>query len=107
MVGDVDELGGYTNPTYVRHNSIHHSFSRCVTIHGFKFSSKVYKLGTHGLLVQENVAYDHLGHCLYVVVLSRYLNTDSFFEDGIEIRNVLDGNLGLVTKPGTLLPSDR
>ncbi|CAH1266051.1 TMEM2 [Branchiostoma lanceolatum] len=83
MAGDVDELGGYTRPTYVRQLSIHHCFSRCVTIHG-----------THGLLVQETVGYDTLGHCF-------------FLEDGVEQRNVLDRNLGLVTRAGTLLPTDR
>ncbi|XP_078678580.1 cell surface hyaluronidase CEMIP2-like [Branchiostoma floridae x Branchiostoma belcheri] len=83
MAGDVDELGGYTNPTYVRELSIHHCFSRCVTIHG-----------THGLLVQDTVGYDTLGHCF-------------FLEDGVEQRNVLDRNLGLVTRAGTLLPTDR
>ncbi|CAH1800781.1 unnamed protein product [Owenia fusiformis] len=80
---DVDERGGYTKPTYVKEVSIHHAFSRCVTIHG-----------TDGLLIKDTVGYDTLGHCY-------------FLEDGAEQRNTLDGNLGLVTKPGTLLPSDR
>ncbi|XP_023933414.1 cell surface hyaluronidase [Lingula anatina] len=83
MCGDVDELGGYTNPTWVKDLSIHHSFSRCVTIHA-----------TNGLLVQNVVGYDALGHCF-------------FLEDGNEQRNTLDHNLGLLTKPGTILPSDR
>eukprot|EP00058_Branchiostoma_floridae_P002508 XP_002587996.1 hypothetical protein BRAFLDRAFT_125397 [Branchiostoma floridae] len=83
LAGDVDEAGGYSRPTYVRDLSIHHCFSRCVTIHS-----------THGLLVQDTVGYDTLGHCF-------------FLEDGNEQRNVLDHNLGLVTRPGTLLPSDR
>ncbi|XP_066293957.1 cell surface hyaluronidase-like [Branchiostoma lanceolatum] len=83
MAGDVDEVGGYSRPTYVRELSIHHCFSRCVTIHG-----------THGLLVQDTVGYDTLGHCY-------------FLEDGVEQRNVLDHNLGLVTRAGTLLPTDR
>lgn len=34
MNRDVDERGGYDPPTYVKDLSIHHSFSRCVTIHG-------------------------------------------------------------------------
>lgn len=33
MNGDVDEKGGYDPPTSVSDLSIHHSFSRCVTIH--------------------------------------------------------------------------
>lgn len=34
MNGDVDERGKYDPPTSVSDLSIHHSFSRCVTIHG-------------------------------------------------------------------------
>lgn len=40
MCGDVDQRGGYWEPTYVDGLSIHHSFSRCLTIHA-----------TNGLLV--------------------------------------------------------
>ncbi|KAA8592395.1 hypothetical protein FQN60_017850 [Etheostoma spectabile] len=66
MCGDVDQRGGYREPTYVDGLSIHHSFSRCLTIHT-----------TNGLL------------------------------DGIEQRNTFYHNLGLLTRPGTLLPTDR
>lgn len=83
MNGDVDEKGGYHPPTYIQHVSIHHSFSRCVTIHG-----------TNGLLVKDVVGYDTLGHCF-------------FTEDGPEERNTFDHCLGLVVRAGTLLPSDR
>uniref|UniRef100_A0A2K5CXS1 hyaluronoglucosaminidase n=1 Tax=Aotus nancymaae TaxID=37293 RepID=A0A2K5CXS1_AOTNA len=34
LAGDVDERGGYDPPTYIRDLSIHHTFSRCVTVHG-------------------------------------------------------------------------
>ncbi|KAM9328953.1 cell surface hyaluronidase CEMIP2 [Gastrophryne carolinensis] len=78
LCGDVDE-----SKTYVEGLSIHHSFSRCVTVHG-----------TNGLLIKDTIGYDTLGHCF-------------FLEDGIEQRNTLFHNLGLVTKPGTLLPTDR
>lgn len=71
---------------YARENSIWKSFSRCVTIHG-----------THESTVQNNVCYDHLGH-------------GYFLEDGIETKNVVANNLGLVTRiPATadrLLGSD-
>lgn len=40
MCGDVDQRGGYWEPTYVDGLSIHHSLSRCITIHA-----------TNGLLV--------------------------------------------------------
>ncbi|XP_069480268.1 inactive cell surface hyaluronidase CEMIP2-like isoform X2 [Ambystoma mexicanum] len=83
MAGDVDEKGGYDPPTYLENLSIHHCFSRCVVIHG-----------THGLLVKDTIGYDTLGHCF-------------FLEDGVEQRNTFDHNLGLLTKPGTLLPTDR
>lgn len=83
MCGDVDQSGGYWEPTYVDGLSIHHSFSRCLTIHA-----------TNGLLVKNTVGYDTLGHCF-------------FLEDGIEQRNTFFHNLGLLTRPGTLLPTDR
>ncbi|XP_072244271.1 cell surface hyaluronidase [Leuresthes tenuis] len=83
MCGDVDQKGGYRDPTYVDGLSIHHSFSRCLTIHA-----------TNGLLVKNTIGYDTLGHCF-------------FLEDGIEQRNTLYHNLGLLTRPGTLLPTDR
>lgn len=40
LCGDVDEKGGYTYKTYLEGLSIHHCFSRCVTVHA-----------TNGLLV--------------------------------------------------------
>uniref|UniRef100_A0A452HPS2 hyaluronoglucosaminidase n=1 Tax=Gopherus agassizii TaxID=38772 RepID=A0A452HPS2_9SAUR len=83
MTGDVDEKGGYESPTYLDNLAIHHCFSRCVAIHG-----------THGLLVKDTIGYDTLGHCF-------------FLEDGLEQRNTFYHNLGLLTKPGTILPSDR
>ncbi|XP_036594045.1 cell surface hyaluronidase isoform X3 [Trichosurus vulpecula] len=83
LCGDVDDKGGYRPQTYLDGVSIHHCFSRCVTIHG-----------TDGLLIKDTIGFDTLGHCF-------------FLEDGIEQRNILFHNLGLVTKPGTLLPTDR
>uniref|UniRef100_A0AAR2J641 G8 domain-containing protein n=1 Tax=Pygocentrus nattereri TaxID=42514 RepID=A0AAR2J641_PYGNA len=83
MNGDVDQHGGYDPPTYVKDLSIHHTFSRCVTIHG-----------SNGLLVKDVVGYDALGHCF-------------FTEDGPEERNTFEHCLGLMVKAGTLLPSDR
>ncbi|XP_035984707.1 cell migration-inducing and hyaluronan-binding protein isoform X1 [Fundulus heteroclitus] len=83
MNGDVDEQGGYNPPTFVSDLAIHHSFSRCVTIHG-----------SNGLLVKDVVGYDTLGHCF-------------FTEDGPEERNTFHHCLGLMVRAGTLLPSDR
>ena len=66
----------------VRNNAIHNSFSRCVTIHG-----------SHGIMVIDNVAFDHVGHCF-------------FLEDGGERRTYFEGNLGAGTKQGSLTPGD-
>uniref|UniRef100_A0A8J8Y8B9 hyaluronoglucosaminidase n=1 Tax=Callithrix jacchus TaxID=9483 RepID=A0A8J8Y8B9_CALJA len=83
LCGDVDYKGGYRHTTFVDGLSIHHSFSRCISVHG-----------TNGLLIKDTIGFDTLGHCF-------------FLEDGIEQRNTLFHNLGLLTKPGTLLPTDR
>uniref|UniRef100_A0A8C4U8L5 hyaluronoglucosaminidase n=1 Tax=Falco tinnunculus TaxID=100819 RepID=A0A8C4U8L5_FALTI len=83
LAKDVDERGGYERPTYLDNLAIHHCFSRCVAIHG-----------THGLLVKDTIGYDTLGHCF-------------FLEDGTEQRNTFYHNLGLLTRSGTILPSDR
>nr|KAF6331578.1 cell migration inducing hyaluronidase 2 [Pipistrellus kuhlii] len=83
LCGDVDHRGGYRHRTSVDGLSIHHSFSRCITVHG-----------TDGLLIKDTIGFDTLGHCF-------------FLEDGVEQRNTLFHNLGLLTKPGTLLPTDR
>ena len=69
--------------TYAKDNSLHHLFQRCITVHG-----------THGVTVENNVAYNTFGHCY-------------FLEDGGEKNNTLHHNLGLVTKFGTTIPSDR
>ncbi|XP_060076275.1 cell surface hyaluronidase-like, partial [Ylistrum balloti] len=81
MCEDVDG-SHYPNPPYLRENSIHHTFARCITIHG-----------THGVTVMDNVGYESLGHCF-------------FLEDGGEKRTVFDGNLGASTRTGKLIPSD-
>jgi cell migration-inducing and hyaluronan-binding protein len=72
--------------SYFNNSAVHHSFNRCVTIHG-----------SNRALVRGNVAYDAVGHCY-------------FFEDGAETKNTMEGNLGLYTRrPAAgqeLLPSD-
>jgi cell migration-inducing and hyaluronan-binding protein len=71
---------------YARANSIWHSYSRCVTVHG-----------TNDVTVANNVCYDHAGHGF-------------FLEDGAETRNTFSGNLGVLTRVPPagkrLLPSD-
>ncbi|GAM19655.1 hypothetical protein SAMD00019534_028300 [Acytostelium subglobosum LB1] len=83
MVGRVDKLGGYDRPAYIQDCGIHQSYSRCIVLHA-----------VHGLLVKNNVAYDHIGHCFMLC-------------DAIETNNVLDNNLGLLTRHGLLTPPDR
>lgn len=61
--------------TYVRYNSIHDTNFRCITIHG-----------SHGVLLEGNVAYKNYGHCY-------------FLEDGIEVNNTIRGNLAVLTQP--------
>uniref|UniRef100_A0A670JWU2 G8 domain-containing protein n=1 Tax=Podarcis muralis TaxID=64176 RepID=A0A670JWU2_PODMU len=83
LTGDVDERGGYNPPSYLDNLAIHHCFSRCVAIHG-----------ANGLWVKDTIGYDTLGHCF-------------FLEDGTEQRNTFHHNLALLTKAGTILPTDR
>ncbi|XP_064421803.1 inactive cell surface hyaluronidase CEMIP2-like [Latimeria chalumnae] len=83
LAGDVDQKGGYDPQTYLNNLAIHHCFSRCIAIHG-----------TNGLLINDTIGYDTLGHCF-------------FLEDGVKQRNTFYHNLGLLTKPGTILPTDR
>eukprot|EP00210_Caulerpa_lentillifera_P009344 g8908.t1 len=69
--------------SYVRGCSIHHTFNRAVTIHGVSYFN-----------VEDNIAYDIMGHAF-------------FLEDGIEERNRIQNNLGLVTKASlSLLDTD-
>ncbi|KAL3861721.1 hypothetical protein ACJMK2_007745, partial [Sinanodonta woodiana] len=77
-----NDTRNYTNRPYIQDNSIHHTFARCVTIHG-----------THGILVKDNVCYRSLGHSY-------------FLEDGGEKFNRFDGNLAIGTLTAKLIPSD-
>ncbi|XP_046581669.1 cell surface hyaluronidase-like [Haliotis rubra] len=67
---------------WFRHNSIHHSLTRCVTVHG-----------SDGAEVSHNVCYLHRGHGF-------------FLEDSAEQRNVFDSNLCIGTMHGTHILSD-
>ena len=61
---------GAVRNSYVRKNSIHHTFNRAIAIHG-----------VHYLRVQDNVAFETRGHQYFV-------------EDGLETKNIITGNLG-------------
>jgi len=73
-------LMGDASGQYIRNSAIHDTYSRCVTIHG-----------TDNLLVENNVAYNNVGHCF-------------FMEDGIETGNRVVRNLGIQTKCHPVLP---
>ncbi|WP_119067820.1 G8 domain-containing protein [Rubrobacter indicoceani] len=60
--------------SYLTNTTLHNTFNRCVTIHG-----------TNGLRVAGNTCYNTPGHAF-------------FLEDGAETDNVLEGNLGFVTR---------
>ena len=79
-------MAGDVTGQYFRNSSVWRTFSRCVTVHG-----------TDNATVQNNVCYDHTGH-------------GYFMEDGAETGNLIEGNLGLVSRipQGTdrLLASD-
>jgi len=74
---------GAVRNSYVRRNSIHHTYNRAIAIHG-----------VHYLRVQGNVAFETRGHTYFV-------------EDGVETKNVITGNLGANTRESfTGLTSD-
>ena len=73
-------IGEVTN-SYVRSCSIHHTYNRAVTMHG-----------VHRLRVEDNVAYDTMGHTY-------------FLEDGVETKNEIVHNLGVLTRASLALLS--
>ena len=62
-------LAGEAYGQYIKNSSIHHSFQRCITVHG-----------THGTTVHNNFCYEHRGHGV-------------FLEDGNERNNRITTNL--------------
>src|SRR5579884_1768091 len=67
-------LVGDTQGQYIQNSAIHDTYSRCVTVHG-----------TNNVRVENNVAYNNVGHCY-------------FLEDGVEHGNQYLNNLGILTK---------
>lgn len=64
------DLGG----SYVRSTSTHHCFNRVISIHQ-----------TNGIDFEDNFGYDTMGHMFYL-------------EDGLEIKNTLARNLGIIAR---------
>ena len=76
--------GGNMEGSYVKANSIHHSYQRAVTTHD-----------TDNWEVRDNVAFNVKGHAYFV-------------EDGTELYNSITGNLGVLSRVSSdLLPSDK
>ena len=71
---------GDVNGQYIINSSVHHSYQRCVTVHG-----------SNRALVKNNVCFDHFGH-------------GYFLEDGDEVKNRIEGNLGMLSRR---VPKDR
>lgn len=59
---------------YLKNSSIHHTYQRCVTVHG-----------TSNVEVSSNICYDHYGHGF-------------FLEDGNETGNKILDNLGILSR---------
>eukprot|EP00761_Pharyngomonas_kirbyi_P010107 gb/GECH01010125.1/.p1 GENE.gb/GECH01010125.1/~~gb/GECH01010125.1/.p1 ORF type:complete len:3495 (+),score=610.83 gb/GECH01010125.1/:1-10485(+) len=72
LIGDVHQ-------SYVRGCSIHHTFNRALAVHGI-----------HHLLIENNFAYNVMGHTFFI-------------EDGIETKNQFIHNLGMLTRKSTSL----
>ncbi|XP_033119895.1 fibrocystin-L-like [Anneissia japonica] len=72
-------FNGDVSGSYVRGCGIHHTFNRAVTIHS-----------VDNLLVEHNVAFDIMGHAY-------------FMEDGIEMGNIIQYNLGIFVKSSSSL----
>ena len=66
-----------TQGQYIENSAIHDTYSRCVTVHG-----------TNNVRVENNVAYNNVGHCY-------------FLEDGVEHGNQYVNNLGILTRCNT------
>lgn len=65
---------GNVNGQFIVNSSIHDSFQRCITVHGSNYA-----------LVKNNVCVDHIGHGF-------------FLEDGNERKNIIEDNLGLLSR---------
>ena len=72
-------LNGNVSGSYVRGCGIHHTFNRAVTVHAVDY-----------LLVENNVAFNILGHAY-------------FLEDGIEEHNIIQDNLGVFVRASSSL----
>lgn len=75
-------LAGNSEGNYVKDNSIHQAYQRCVTLHG-----------SWGVQVEGNVCHDTYGHAFYL-------------EDAIEHNNKFINNLAVRVRPGPMICTD-
>ncbi len=76
------KMGDASKDMYVQGASIWNSTNRWITIHS-----------SNGVTLRDNVGYNSVGH-------------GYFLEAGDEISNTIDHNIGILTKVGSLIPSD-
>ncbi len=76
------KMGDASKGMYVQGASIWNSDNRWITIHS-----------SNGVTLRDNVGYNSIGH-------------GYFLEAGDEMFNVIDHNIGILTKRGSLVPSD-
>ena len=75
---------GIAHDSYIKGNSIHHTYNRACTVHG-----------VHYLSVEYNVAYETMGHTFFI-------------EDGAETKNYINSNLAMKTQRShSLLNTDQ
>lgn len=65
---------GDAHGQFIRNSSVHSSFQRCIVVHR-----------TNHTIVENNVCYDFKGHGF-------------FLEDGVEVNNILQTNVGILAK---------
>ena len=93
QVGQAFQLGRYpihfhmigtVHGSYIKGNSIHHTYNRACTLHGVQY-----------LTIENNLAYQTMGHTFFI-------------EDAAEINNYLRGNLAMKTmRSWSLLNTDQ
>ncbi len=76
------KMGDASRGMYVQGASIWNSTNRWITIHS-----------SNGIMLKDNVGYNSVGH-------------GYFLESGNEVFNVIDHNIGILTRGGSIIPSD-
>ncbi len=89
-------MNGNMSSSYIRSSSIHYTFNRAVNIHA-----------SHYITVENNVIYDIMYVLTYEVLFNLCLHLSRggaiFLEDGVEMGNVLRGNLAVFVRTSSSL----